>query len=363
MLARTRHAAVVLVAAVAFCVAFSVAGGAARAESGRLNFHANFSLSMAAPLSFGINGGGGLDWQFIPRLALDVNLGGGNSTLIGGQSDTNLFAVAAGLRIRLFDHHQGYADEPGGDLWGNFFIVPRAGYLMNITSGAGYGTVEVELGYEFAVGRPFQIGPFARASVAFGPDTFGYFLAGIDFSLELWRLPRRSLPPPPRRAPPPVETDDDDSGMPDSDEDGVADLDDACPGTRPHSKVDARGCVILAPQMVLEGITFAFDSAEIQPASEDALIRAAQSLRDNPTARVEIGGHTCDIGTAEYNQKLSEARATAVMVWLVAHGIDDARLTVRGYGDTQPKAPNDSDEHRALNRRIEFRRLDVAPPE
>lgn len=350
MLARFPLAAVVL----------AIVAGAAHAESGRLNFHANFSLSMAAPLSFGINGGGGLDWQFKPPLALDVTLGGGNSTLIGGQSDTNLFAVAAGLRVRLFDHHEGYADEPGGDLWGNFFIVPRAGYLMNITSGASYATVEVELGYEFAVGRPFQIGPFARASVAFGPDTFGYFLAGINFSLELWRLPRRSPPPPPR-APAPVEADDDDSGMPDTDEDGVADLDDACPGTRLHSKVDERGCVILEPQMVLEGITFAFDSAEIQPPSEDALIRAAQSLRDNPTARVEIGGHTCDIGSAEYNQKLSEARATSVMVWLVAHGIDDERLKVRGYGDTQPTAPNDSDEHRARNRRIEFRRLDAPP--
>jgi len=106
-------------------------------------------------------------------------------------------------------------------------------------------------------------------------------------------------------------------------------------------------------------ITFEFDSAEIQPASEEALIRAAQSLRDNPTAHVEIAGHTDDVGTDAYNLKLSEARAQAVADWLIAHGIDDERLTVRGFGNTRPKAPNDSDANRALNRRIEFRRLDT----
>jgi len=67
--------------------------------------------------------------------------------------------------------------------------------------------------------------------------------------------------------------------------------------------------------------------------------------------------HTCDLGTDGYNLKLSQARAAAVADWLVAHGIARDRLEVRGYGITQPKLPNDSEEHRALNRRIEFRRL------
>jgi len=157
----------------------------------------------------------------------------------------------------------------------------------------------------------------------------------------------------------PIEPGDDDNGLPDTDEDGVPDATDACPGTRLGSVVDARGCLILAAEMVLEGITFAFDSADIQPASEEALIRAAQSLRDNPTAHVEIDGHTDAVGTEPYNARLSEARARAVADWLIAHGIDGGRLTVRGFGTTRPKAPNDSDANRALNRRIEFRRLDA----
>ena len=89
--------------------------------------------------------------------------------------------------------------------------------------------------------------------------------------------------------------------------------------------------------MELEGVTFALDSADIQPASEEALARAAQLLRDNPSARVEIAGHTCDLGSDDYNLKLSQARAAAVADWLVAHGIDRGRLQARGYGNTQPK--------------------------
>src|SRR5262249_24627092 len=89
---------------------------------------------------------------------------------------------------------------------------------------------------------------------------------------------------------------DDDTGLPDTDEDGVPDVEDACPGTKLRTKVDARGCVVLEPEMVLEGITFEFDSAEIQPESEEALARAGQSLRDNPTAQIEIDGHTDDVG-------------------------------------------------------------------
>jgi outer membrane protein OmpA-like peptidoglycan-associated protein len=353
-----------LAAIVAAVVALGsgIGGDGARAESGRLNFHANLSLTVAAaPVSLGVMGNGGFDWQFHPPFAIDVSVGGGNVGLFGGvMGDTNLFVAALGLRMRFRDHHDGYFDERGGDLWGNWYVVPRLGYLQNVSSGESFGTAELEAGYEFSIARPLQIGPFARAAVAYGTSdfAFAYFLAGINFSVELVRFPAKPKPKPRPRVLPPIEGPDDDAALPDSDGDGVADLEDACPDTRPHSKVDARGCAILAREMVLDGITFAFDSAEIQPESEDALIHAAQALRDNPTARVEIDGHTDDIGTDEYNLKLSEERALAVATWLVAHGIDDARLTVHGFGNTRPKAPNDSEANRALNRRIEFKRLD-----
>jgi OOP family OmpA-OmpF porin len=110
--------------------------------------------------------------------------------------------------------------------------------------------------------------------------------------------------------------------------------------------------------MVLPGIEFAFDSAEILPASERTLNIALQILRDNPSARVEVGGHTDNVGNANYNRRLSQQRADSVRDWLVEHGVARNRMQTRGYGSAQPVAPNDTDEGRARNRRIEFKQLD-----
>ena len=367
-----------MIAVTAALLALVALDDRAHAESGSLNFHGSFGLTIAVPpFSLGVTGGGSFDWQLLPPLAIELGLGGGNVGLFAnGQGDTNLFFATFGLRLRFRDHHDGYYDERGGDLWGNWYLAPRAGFLQNVSTGGAFGTVELETGYEFSIARPLQIGPFARAAVAFagdsqlGPSEFAYFVVGLDVSIALFPLPGHRAPKPPPRPqrprPPvatPVETDDaDDASLPDTDGDGVPDFQDECPDTRPRSKVDARGCAILAREMVLEGITFAFDSAEIQPESEDTLMHAAQSLRDNPTARVEIDGHTDAVGTDAYNLKLSEERALAVASWLVAHGIDEDRLTIRGFGSSRPKALDDTEANRALNRRIEFKRLDAPPP-
>jgi outer membrane protein OmpA-like peptidoglycan-associated protein len=344
------------------CVAaISCIAAPAHAESGLLNLHLQVGLTAGASAA-GLMGATGLDWQFHAPVALDFSVGAGHFGLIASDGSHNgVFMTTAGLRVRLFDHHGNYDQA-----FSNWFLAPRVGYLLNRNDDSSYAVVELETGLEFVIDWPVQLGPFARVGGAFGADDLAYFVVGINLSAELIRLPP---PRPPPRAhaehwAPPEDNDrvepareDDDSDLPDSDGDGVVDLEDACPDTTPGSTVDRRGCAVLAPKMVLEGITFLFDSAQIQPSSEVALERAAQLLRDNPSARVEIGGHTCDIGTDAYNQKLSEARAAAVGEWLVAHGIDHARLEVRGYGNTQPKVANDSEGNRALNRRIEFRRL------
>ena len=110
---------------------------------------------------------------------------------------------------------------------------------------------------------------------------------------------------------------------------------------------------------VLTGINFEFNSAVINPNSEVTLQTAAQLLSDNPDAHVEIGGHTDNVGSATYNRQLSQQRAESVKAWLVAHGIEAGRMTVRGYGSQRPAASNDTEEGRAQNRRIEFRRTDA----
>ena len=84
-------------------------------------------------------------------------------------------------------------------------------------------------------------------------------------------------------------------------------------------------------------------------------------LTENPGLRVELRGHTDSRGTPAYNLKLSQDRAAAVRAYLIAQGIPAARLVAKGYGETQPLAPNTTDPGRALNRRTELRVLTPSP--
>ncbi len=108
--------------------------------------------------------------------------------------------------------------------------------------------------------------------------------------------------------------------------------------------------------VTLKNIYFDFNKATIRlPESQEALEAAYNILKENPTIKVEIQGHTDNIGSDEYNQKLSEQRAWAVVNYLVQQkGVDPARLIAKGYGETMPRASNDTPEGRALNRRVEF---------
>ena len=108
---------------------------------------------------------------------------------------------------------------------------------------------------------------------------------------------------------------------------------------------------------VLVGVNFEFNSAQLTAQSYPILFYAVQNLNDNPDIKVEIQGHTDNIGSNEYNMKLSQRRAETVRDYLVSKGIDPSRLTVKGYGETMPIADNNTPEGRALNRRIEFKIL------
>ena len=80
----------------------------------------------------------------------------------------------------------------------------------------------------------------------------------------------------------------------------------------------------------------------------------AAFLQRNPELKVELAGHTDDVGNANYNLKLSSERAVVVRDALIGKGIDGNRLTAKGYGAAKPLVPNDNDEHRAVNRRTEM---------
>lgn len=109
-----------------------------------------------------------------------------------------------------------------------------------------------------------------------------------------------------------------------------------------------------ATRIVLRGVNFDFDKADIRPDARVILDEAASTLRENSGVRIQVGGHTDSIGTEEYNQGLSERRARAVADDLAAHGIDRARLTVVGFGESSPVATNDTRDGRAQNRRVEL---------
>jgi outer membrane protein OmpA-like peptidoglycan-associated protein len=144
----------------------------------------------------------------------------------------------------------------------------------------------------------------------------------------------------------------------DEDSDGVVDSSDGCPDTAPGTRVDGRGCALLERRMALEGIQFRTGSADILPSSERTLQQAVQILRDNPNVRIEVGGHTDNVGSAPVNRRLSTQRAQAVRAWLIDQGVPGNRLVARGYGDSQPAQDNSTESGRAANRRIEFRRLE-----
>ncbi len=103
-----------------------------------------------------------------------------------------------------------------------------------------------------------------------------------------------------------------------------------------------------------DNIMFDFDKAVIRPAFYPVLDEAVALLKDNSELNVEIAGHTCSMGPAEYNLGLSQRRAQAVKNYLVEKGIATERMVVKGYGLTQPAYSNDTREGRAKNRRTEI---------
>jgi len=108
---------------------------------------------------------------------------------------------------------------------------------------------------------------------------------------------------------------------------------------------------------VLNNIFFDTGKWELREKSKTELNELIRFMQDNPQVRGEISGHTDNVGEKKANQELSIKRAKSVYDYLVQNGIEPQRLTYKGYGDTQPAAPNDSEENKQRNRRIEFKIL------
>lgn len=147
--------------------------------------------------------------------------------------------------------------------------------------------------------------------------------------------------------PPPVQ---------DSDGDGIPDDQDKCPTVK--GVKEAQGCLPTEFDKftgAVEDINFDTNKSTLKPRSFKILDEAVKLLKQYPTIRIDIHGHTDSQGPDAYNQKLSEARANAVRQYLVDKGIGPERLTAQGFGESEPIAPNNTAAGRAKNRRTEFK--------
>ncbi|NTV94101.1 MAG: TolC family outer membrane protein [Thiobacillus sp.] len=133
-----------------------------------------------------------------------------------------------------------------------------------------------------------------------------------------------------------------------------------CPDVPKGVKVDKDGCPF-KEIIVMKGVHFEYNSAKLRKDSFPVLDQAAAKMQENPEIEVEIAGHTDYNNTYAYNQRLSEARAKAVMDYIVSKGIAANRLYAMGFGETQPIADNTTEEGQAVNRRVEFRVRGQAP--
>lgn len=106
-------------------------------------------------------------------------------------------------------------------------------------------------------------------------------------------------------------------------------------------------------------INFDTDKADLKPADREVLARIAGVLLTSSGFRIQVFGHTDDVGTAEHNQGLSERRARAVRDYLVGAGLDEAIVTMKGFGKAKPLVPGTSDAARARNRRVEIGIIDT----
>jgi OOP family OmpA-OmpF porin len=182
-------------------------------------------------------------------------------------------------------------------------------------------------------------------------NTLNDVVAQVGVALG-WGPPRPAPEPPAAPEPPPPPPP---AKCTDGDNDGVCDEADKCPGTPAGVKVDKVGCPLEQTLKLL----FDFDSAELRPESITELERLVKFMGDVPFATALVEGHTDSVGNDAYNLALSDRRAKSVFDYLTSRGVDPARLSSAGKGETAPIADNATAEGRQENRRVMLIRTDT----
>lgn len=226
---------------------------------------------------------------------------------------TSIFSLTAGPRLSVGNEHtEFFLSAQGGIYTPTTGPFNKSAEGFNIAGGASLKlTDDITLGAYIRRDEPSIKVP--------GGDNVEFLVTGVDFQY-------RFLPaPPPAPEPPPAAI--------------------AAPAPAP----------VVKQKIVLRGVNFDTNKANIRPDAQPILDAAAKTLSDNTAVQIRVEGHTDCRNTDDYNQKLSERRASAVAEYLVGKGVDKGRLTAIGFGESKPVASNDSAEGMAQNRRVELR--------
>jgi outer membrane protein len=269
-----------------------------------------------------------LNWHFNPDGTFRPYIGAGvNYTMFSGEETRG---ALAGDSVKL-DDSIGAAGQVGVDIGNktsNWFFNANIRYIDLSTDvsidGVDVGKADLNP-WVYGVHVGYRFGHMIPAPVA----------APV------------AAPPPPPPPPPPAACGDDDA-------DGVCNDIDKCPGTPAGTKVDSVGCPLEQTLKLL----FDFDSAELRPESITELERVVKFMGDVPFAKALVEGHTDSVGADAYNMALSDRRAKAVFDYLSSRGVDPARLSSVGKGETAPIADNKTAEGRQENRRVMLIRTD-----
>jgi len=231
-----------------------------------------------------------------------------------GDGTPGVVSTGGGARAALNDEHaEVFFGMGGGYYWGTGGAIEDAdGGGFNFNGGVNY---------EFWRGT--ALGVFARYDQASFAPYPGSTSDDTKFLTTGLSVRHRFLPPPP--VPP-------------------APLVAAAPAPPPPMK----------KKIILRGVNFDFDKSKVRPDAVPILDEAAKTLVGEADVKVAVNGYTDGIGTAAYNQALSERRAGAVKGYLETHGVAASRMTATGFGKTNPVATNETAEGRAQNRRVEL---------
>ena len=312
----------------------------------------------------GLYTGAALGIELTPSTQFQVEYGVSNTDAISGQGNQSLDAeqeMISGNFLIGTEEFTGYTDSA---------LKP---YVL---VGAGQSKIEVEnaagnfvtgskdtignlgLGAMYRINNALSLRGEARAIHNFDNNWWeGMALAGLEVVLGGHLAPAVAVPPmqEPNVQTPPIVVVESDL---DSDGDGVPDSIDACPGTPMNVVVDERGCPVpvdITDELKMElRVFFDNDKSAIKTQYKPEIAKVAEKMREYPNSTARVEGHASKTGpSARYNQRLSEARAVAVKSMLTNEfGIAPNRLSTVGYGYDQPIADNNTEEGRAMNRRV-----------